>query len=85
MTEIPNDVLVRATAAVDDAREDFLLAKVSDNQHNLRKVAVDVLSRAILSERHRCAVIARNWQPSSFQDEHYAANSIADRIMAGEK
>lgn len=45
----------------------------------------DALIQAILSERHRCAVIARNWQPSSFKDEQYAANSIADKIMAGER
>jgi hypothetical protein len=43
------------------------------------------IAKAILSERNRCAVIARNWQPSSFQDEQYAANSIADKIMAGER
>jgi len=44
-----------------------------------------VIAAAILSERNRCAVIARNWQPSSFKDEQYAANSIADKIMAGER
>jgi hypothetical protein len=43
------------------------------------------IARAILTERHRCAVIARKWETSSFQDEHYAANSIADKIMAGEQ
>lgn len=43
------------------------------------------IARAILEERQRCALIARQWQPSSFEDEHYAANSIADRIMSDSK
>lgn len=47
-----------------------------------RRALVSLIASAILSERHRCAVIARNWQTSSFQDEHYAANTIADRIMS---
>jgi len=46
---------------------------------------IRTIGRAILSERNRCAVIARNWQPSSHQDEQYAANSIADKIMVGER
>ncbi|MBD9455935.1 hypothetical protein IB244_31180 [Rhizobium sp. RHZ02] len=72
---------------------------VPDDIHNVAddiwiKVAADVydrtelteiIGRAILSERNRCAVIARNWQSSSHQDEQYAANSIADKIMAGER
>lgn len=45
---------------------------------------VTAIAKAILAERRRCALIARQWETSSFQDEYYAANSIADRIMAGE-
>lgn len=43
------------------------------------------IARAILTERRRCALIARQWETSSFEDEHYAANSIADRIMSDGK
>lgn len=77
MTEvIPNDIdqissdIVRTDYSKDDMEPDWLLY-----------VAI---ARAILAERRRCALIARQWETSSFQDEHYAANSIADKIMAGE-
>ncbi len=57
---IPDDIREAAIRAVQAAREDFLLAKVSDNQANLRKVAIDCVEKAILAERKRCASVARD-------------------------
>jgi hypothetical protein len=76
----PEDISKAAWSAFEGFRSSF------DPFHgHSHDAAVEAISKAILSERHRCAVIARNWQPSSFQDEYYAANSIADKIMAGER
>lgn len=72
MTDIPSDILATATTISDD---------VSFGGYEKNALAI---GRAILAERRRCALIARQWETSSFQDEHYAANSIADKIMAGE-
>ncbi|MDK4703874.1 hypothetical protein PH562_16605 [Rhizobium sp. CNPSo 4062] len=52
---IPEDIHDAAVRAVDADREDFLLAKVSDNQMNLRKVAIACVEKAILAERERSA------------------------------
>jgi len=50
------------------------------------KEALDrVFFNLIMAERRRCAVIARQWQESPHKDETFAANSIADKIMAGGK
>lgn len=51
---IPKDIHDSAMRAVDAAREDFLLAKISDNQWNLRKVAIACIEKVILAERERC-------------------------------
>lgn len=53
MTEIPDDIHEAAIRAVDEGREDFLLAKISDNTANLRKVAIAVVEKAIVAERVR--------------------------------
>jgi hypothetical protein len=50
----------------------------------LRQAAIEDIASAILSERHRCAVIARQWKETPHKSEQYAANTIADRIMAGD-
>lgn len=52
MSEIPDDVRDAAINIVDLSREDFLLAKVSDNESNLRNVAIDAVCSAILAERN---------------------------------
>jgi hypothetical protein len=43
-----------------------------------------LIAKALLEERHRCAVIARQWKETPHKSEQYAANTIADRIMAGD-
>ncbi|MCY1741183.1 hypothetical protein [Ensifer sp. SL37] len=45
---IPDDIREAAIRAVDEAREDFLLAKTSDNQSNLRKVAINCVEKVTL-------------------------------------
>ncbi len=54
---IPEDIREAAIRAVQAAREDFLLAKVSDNQANLRSVAIECVEAAIIAERARCTEI----------------------------
>ena len=49
-----------------------------------RQALYSLIATAILSERHRCAVIARQWKETQHKSEQYAANTIADRIMAGD-
>lgn len=49
-----------------------------------RRALVSLIAAAILSERHRCAVLARQWKETPHKSEQYAANTIADRIMAGD-
>lgn len=73
MREIPDEM--RVALAKDYVKENF----ESGEPWSM------TIARAILSERARCAMIARNWKPSSNKDEHYAANTIADQIMAGAK
>ncbi|SFG56783.1 hypothetical protein [Ensifer sp. OV372] len=86
---IPDDIREVAISAVQAAREDFLLAKVSDNQANLRKVAIECVEKAILAERERCAQIADHFSQSSlFADwpdaargaGYYACGDIASAI-----
>jgi len=77
MTAIPNDVLEAALNAGNVALRNL-------DQDDL-SVEVGAIARAILAERRRCALLARQWQESSFKDEVFAANSIADQIMAGAK
>ena len=72
MTAIPEDVKIAAQQ---------VKAAVNDCPHDEMQEAI--VSRAIMAERRRCALIARRWQESSFKDEKFAANSIADKIMAG--
>jgi hypothetical protein len=82
MTNIPASIMKAAEEALDN-----LLCNCVEScggYDGLRKASIEDIASAILSERTRCAMIARNWQPSTNQDEHYAANSIADKIMAGE-
>jgi len=74
MTAIPEDIMRNAS----DAHADFARSSVKDN-------LTVIIARALASERRRCALIARQWQESSFKDETFAANSIADKIMAGGK
>ncbi|UFS83188.1 hypothetical protein LPB79_13120 [Rhizobium sp. T136] len=78
MSGTPDDVMATAGELVNAAIRNY-------ERNVAANVARDAIASAILSERHRCAVIARQWKESSFQSEHYAANSIADKIMAGEK
>lgn len=74
MTAIPDDVM---TAAKGIAAPRHIQPKADD-------LALDI-ARVILSERRRCALLARKWKSSPHKDESFAANSIADQIMAGGK
>lgn len=75
MSQIPPDI--------DQIASDLVTADYSKQDAEPEWLIYLAVAKAILSERHRCAVIARQWQPSSFESEHYAANTIADRIMSG--
>ncbi|TCV66312.1 hypothetical protein [Neorhizobium sp. S3-V5DH] len=56
--QVPEDTAREAAIrAVDAAREDFLLAKVSENDALLRRVAISVVTGAVLAERAR--IVAR--------------------------
>lgn len=76
MTAIPHDIdrvasdIVRADYSKQDAEPDWLIYLA--------------IAKAIVAERHRCAVIARQWKETQHKSEQYAANTIADRIMAGD-
>ncbi|TWB61663.1 hypothetical protein FBZ98_1011008 [Rhizobium sp. ERR 922] len=79
---IPGDIHDTAMHAVDGAREDFLLAKASDNQANLRKVAIACVEKAILAERERCAAAVE----AMFDDDGFPlpnARRIASSIRKG--
>lgn len=84
MTHIPDGILKAAEEALDNILCNCIEAFGGDAAA-LRQASIADIATAIILERNRCAVISRNWQPSSFQDEQYAANSIADKIMAGER
>jgi len=71
MTAIPSDIMEAASKA----HEDQIRADIDDEPL--------VIARALAAERRRCALIARKWQESPHKDEKFAANSIADKIMAG--
>jgi hypothetical protein len=72
MTAIPEDILTAAQKA-------YLTYPKEGEEEWLP------MARALAVERRRCALIARQWHESSFKDEVFAANSIADQIMAGAK
>lgn len=78
MSGFPNDILEAASEASQWA-EGLYVDGLTDSE---KEEVVQAIADKILAERRRCAVIARNWQPSQYQDEHYAANTIADRIMS---
>jgi len=85
---IPDDIRNAAMRAVDADREDFLLAKASDNQANIRKVAIACVEKAILAERERCAAVADRYGNFEIDTEHgegyaTAASNIAAAIRAG--
>lgn len=73
MTAIPDDVMREAIRVWIEALDDGT------------PYAAHCIARAILSERRRCALLARQWKSSPHKDESFAANSIADQIMAGGK
>lgn len=77
MSGIPEDVMATAGELVNTAIGNYE-RNVAANR------ARDAIASAILSERHRCAVIARQWKETPHKSEQYAANTIADRIMAGD-
>jgi len=71
MTAIPEDVMAAAEECISNFDSDYV-----DRWK-------DHLCRSLMAERRRCALIARKWQESPHKDEKFAANSIADKIMAG--
>jgi len=64
---IPEDILIAAQSLYDRLGQ------------GSRKDEQEIV-KALLQERERCAQVASAWKPSSFQDEHFAAQSIADTI-----
>lgn len=81
---VPDDIIEAAEVIIDDVMTTVASGDCMP-EGGWRGEFARTFARAILSERNRCAVIARNWQPSSHQDEQYAANTIADRIMSDSK
>lgn len=79
MTAIPEDVMKAAIEAFDGSPFKGMAVDKGAPASILK------IAQGILSERRRCALLARQWKESSFKDEHYAANSIAEQIMAGGK
>lgn len=89
MTAIPDDVMNLARAITADYRERWEGVRsetkitdiwaLEDEFHEL------AIARAFMAERRRCALLARQWKSSPHKDESFAANSIADQIMAGGK
>ena len=70
MSGLPDDIIQAAQKAY--------LAYPKDGEYEWAPMA-----RALAAERRRCALIARQWKESTFKDEEYAANSIAEKIMTG--
>jgi hypothetical protein len=79
--DVPQDVwdaAVKAELVVEDEFTDL-------NDWNSRDVATDIIARAIMAERERCAKIAdahaaENW---SMTEEEHAAQVIAAAIRKG--
>lgn len=76
MTNIPDDIMDRASRVSETACKGF---SKKASEHLALAMAL-----LMLSERRRCAVIARQWKETPHKSEQYAANTIADRIMAGD-
>lgn len=80
MADIPKDILAKATALLDAA---------SAHQYpdgTLSEDAYEVVARAILAERQRCADIAKGWVEDEFQpsETKLAAAYIWREVIRGE-
>lgn len=69
MTEIPEDIMKAAQKIADDEN---VCGAWHESEH------VEIIAKALLAERQRCAEIARTWV-----DDPYVGSDIAEAIMEG--